>query len=426
MARFFDLDDPDRALPSSYTMARRATEAGAGCRLGTWWGFEMTADWSLFMVVGLVTLHLALGVLPWWHPEWSLVLTWTVAVVAALAFLASVFLRELAHAGVMRRQGAPQRRTTLFLFGGVAHLEHDADCPSADLAIALVGPMTSIALGVLAFVLGAEGMGPAAMIVEGTATPATIAAALRDVGPVPTVLSWLGPFNVTLALFNLLPILPLDGGRALRAVLWALTRDRAKATRWASRAGQVIGWSLVVWGLFNMLAGALFSGLCMLLVGAVLSAYARRAYERLMLRRALNDVCLKQVMRTRMLRVTPDLPIDRFVRDYLLTTEQRAFPVERNGRLLGVVHLSDVRRWPRSEWPYTTIGDLMTRIDDLLVLGPAAGVERAYAELTRRGLEQIPVIEHNHMVGMVSRSDLLRWLALKNASALTPAPDSSR
>jgi Zn-dependent protease len=389
----------------------------SGFRLGRLFGVEVVADFSLLLIFALVTFDLGAGLFPRWRPDWSGAMTWGVALAAALTFFSSVLLHELSHALMARAFGIQVRRITLFLFGGMAHMEREADSPKAEFFVALVGPLTSAALGVLALWLGLDWAGPQVAQAMAARDAAALAGALRGVGPLPILLLWLGPINIMLAIFNLVPGFPLDGGRVLRSILWATTKDLATATRWAAWAGQAVAVGLMAWGLFNLLYGAFGSGLWLILIGWFLNNSAKQSYEQLLLRHELEAVPLERVMRTRLLRVEPTLPLDSFVHDCVMRSEQQAFPVEAEGRLLGIVRLADVRELPQSEWHAATVAEVMKPIGELTALPPNARAEQALDELARRDVEQLPVVDHDHIVGLVSRGDLIKWLALRSGIA---------
>src|SRR5690606_13431688 len=207
-------------------------------------------------------VNLGVGLIPAWHPDWGAGLVWSVAVLAAVLFFASIALHELAHALVARRYGIPVRRITLFVFGGMAHMESEPPSPKSELLMAAVGPLVSLLVGVVATALGSV-LASDAVSRDGD-DPVALA---RAIGPAATLLLWLGPINVLLGLFNLVPGFPLDGGRVLRAILWWGTGDLVKATRWASGAGRVVAWTLMGFGVLQLFSGLWVQGLWLLLIG---------------------------------------------------------------------------------------------------------------------------------------------------------------
>jgi Zn-dependent protease/CBS domain-containing protein len=421
MQRRLEHDRATHPFASEATASAEAARKPSGYRLGRLFGVEVVADFSLLIIFALVTFNLGAGVFPRWRPDWSIAMTWGVALTAALTFFSSVLIHELSHALTARAFGIEVRRITLFLFGGMAHMEREADSPKAEFFVALVGPVTSAALGALALWLGLDWAGPGVAQAAATEDPVVLANALRDVGPVPMLLLWLGPINILLALFNMVPGFPLDGGRVLRSILWATTKDLAKATRWSAGAGQAVALALMAWGLFNLFYGALGSGLWLILIGWFLNNSAKLSYEQLLLRQELESVPLERVMRTRLLRVEPTLTLDRFMHDCVMRSEQQAFPVEAQGRLLGIVRLADVRRLPQSEWQAATVAQVMVPTNELVSLPPNARAEQALDALARRDVEQLPVVDHDHIVGLVSRGDLMKWLAFRRGIGAAPA-----
>ncbi len=220
---------------------------------------QIVTDFSLVFLVAWITIHLAVGVLPDWHPDWPWWLHWTLATVAALALIASILLHELAHALVARTQGMKVRRIHLFVFGGVAEIDGRPPSPRAEIMIAMVGPLTSGVLGALC-----AGLGSALVAEDPVADPTAL---LLGAGPVATLLIWLGPFNLFLAALNMIPGFPLDGGHVLRALVWWVTRDPRKGTAVAATVGQLFAGLLIGYGAYQML-DAPVQGLWLLLIGA--------------------------------------------------------------------------------------------------------------------------------------------------------------
>ncbi|HMI93041.1 MAG TPA: site-2 protease family protein, partial [Polyangiales bacterium] len=249
-----------------------------GFALGRLFGIQVRIDWSLSFIFGLIALDLGAGVFPRWHPEWSAPLCWGVALAAAVLFFASVLAHELSHALVARARGIAVPRITLFLFGGVAELAEEPRTPGSELLIAIVGPLTSLAIGAGALLL--SGWLAAPLLPDVNHATLESAEVLARLDPFTTLLLWLGPVNVTLGLFNLIPGFPLDGGRVLRAVLWAITRDAAKATRWAARSGQLVAVFMMVGGAMLALGGNTMQGVWLALLGWFLYKAASNSLDR--------------------------------------------------------------------------------------------------------------------------------------------------
>jgi CBS domain-containing protein len=198
-----------------------------------------------------------------------------------------------------------------------------------------------------------------------------------------------------------------------RALLWWITGNLRKATRWASVVGRAVAWALMAWGVMNMMGGALVQGLWLLLIGWFLSNAARMSYQQLVIREGLRDVPVARIMRTRLASVAPDTTVDRFVHEELMAGDQRAFPVIAPGEgLLGLVCLEDVRKVPRAAWAERTIAEIMTPADRLAVVTPGAPAEEALRTLEARRVDQLPVVDGDRLVGLVRRQDVLTWLSL--------------
>lgn len=204
-----------------------------GFRLGKIFGIDIHIDWSWLLIFALVSWSLVSS-FSLAHPDWSVSLRWAVAASAALLFFASILAHELAHSIAARYKGMPVRNITLFVFGGISNIQREPNSPFAEFIITIVGPLTSFVLGSIFLVLGAG------TFAVNNAMPADLTLALASFGPLATILFWLGSVNILIALFNLIPGFPLDGGRLVRSALWAVTDDLSKATRWASLLGQAV------------------------------------------------------------------------------------------------------------------------------------------------------------------------------------------
>jgi Zn-dependent protease/CBS domain-containing protein len=413
MAR--DMESESAAQPE-----RSGARPQGGFALGRIMGVEIVADWSLLIIFALIALNLGGGLIPVWHPDWPAGLVWIVALVAAVLFFVSIAVHELAHALVARRYGIPVRRITLFVFGGMAHMEREPPSPRSELMMAAVGPAVSLLIGLLATALGSALASDSISRLAGD--PEAMARAL---GPASTLLLWLGPINVLLAVFNLIPGFPLDGGRVLRAILWWSSGDLQRATRWASGVGRAVAWVLMAAGVSMLLGvrlpffgGGPIQGLWFLLIGWFLNNAARSSYQQLLIRSAFEDVTVADVMRRNAQVVPPDLRLDQLVRDYFMQSDQQAFPVVGDdGELLGLVEIEQVRAVPPQQWSQVTVADIMTPADRVDSIRPDQDAVQALHRLADH--EQIPVVVQGRVAGVLRRQDLMRWLALRTQLAPT-------
>ncbi len=388
-------------------------ETSSSIHLGRIVGVDVVIDWSLLIIFTLITFSLAAGLFPAWHPDWGVAVAWLTALAAAILFFASVLIHELSHALVGRLNGIDVQRITLFMFGGMAHMENEPLTWKAEFAMAIIGPITSLVLGFLFLWLADLASG--SLVIDPENPQATLAA----LSPLSTLLLWLGPVNIILALFNMVPGFPLDGGRVLRALLWGITGDQLRATRWASAAGQGFAWLLVACGV-AMLIGltvpffgrGLAGGLWLILIGWFLHHAARMDYRQLLLRQSLGQMPVARLMQTQLVRIDPQLPVGQLVEDYLMASGQRVFPVEANGRLLGLVTLRDIYKNERGVWDQIRVEQIMTPRTRLTTVSPRQEAFEALSILGRENLNQMPVIEGDHLLGMIHREDVLRWLFL--------------
>jgi Zn-dependent protease/CBS domain-containing protein len=391
----------------------------SGFRLGQIAGIEIQVDWSLLIIFFLIAFSLAAALFPAWHPDWSPGLSWATALVAAIAFFASVLAHELSHAVVGRTMGIEVRRITLFIFGGMAQMENEPRSWRAELWMAVAGPVTSLVLGVVFLLLAGLFVDPAA--VESGRREQTFGA----LGPLPTILLWLGNINIILCLFNLVPGFPLDGGRVLRAVMWGLTGDMRRATRRASQGGQMFAWLLIIGGAAMMLGvrlpffgTGLVPGLWLAFIGWFLNNAALVSYRQLLVREVLEEVSVSRLMETRLTSVAADTTVDALVKEHLFGSDQRAFPVFEDQRFAGMVCLHDIRRIARERWSQTRVSEIMTPAGRLVHAEAGEDAAAVLERLATRQVNQLPVLEDGELRGMIRREDILRWLSLYGAEEI--------
>lgn len=388
-----------------------------GFGLGRIFGIKITVDWSWFFIFVLVTWNLAAGVFPQIHPDWGPARSWAVAIVAALLFFASVLVHELAHALAARAQGIPVRSITLFLFGGVANIQREPPSPRAEFVITIVGPVASFLLGVLCLFLG--GIGAERLGLRGISENAFV-----GLDPLTTVLVWLGSINIMLAVFNLIPGFPLDGGRVLRSLFWAATGSLRQATRWASWVGQAVALIFIVAGVAQIFGAelpffgsGLIGGFWLAFVGWFLNSAAIQSYQQVVLQDQLAGIPVARLARPEVPAVPPDATVAELIYGWLMHTGERAFPVVEGDRLVGMVCLEDVREVPREAWETTPVRAIMTPADQLATASPQEDLAKAFEELARRDVGQLPVVQGGRLVGMLRRRDIARWLEVQSWQA---------
>jgi Zn-dependent protease len=303
-----------------------------------------------------------------------------------------------------QERGIPVASITLFIFGGVARITDEPDRPLTEFLIALMGPLMSVALASL---FGAVWLW--LRIIDGDGRAATLPF-------VPLVLFFgiLAQANGALALFNLAPGFPLDGGRILRAVLWGLSHNFRRATRWATRAGQGIAILLLLAGAWLTLTEFSASGIWYILIAVFLWNAAREGYRQAVTRDTLSQVRVDQIMTRHVERVPPELTLERFVHDYLLPSREEIFAVSSNDTLLGAIETSTVLRVPHSEWPTRCVEQHMIPLARLQPLAPDQTASAAWTRLTRSATEELPVVNlNNELIGFLGRNQLARYLKLR-------------
>lgn len=360
---------------------------GGSWRLGRVFGITLRIDYSWLLIFALVTWSLGATLFPERYPEWSQWQYWTVGLATSLLFFASVIAHELAHSVVARASGVEVQSITLFVLGGVARIVDEPDDAVTEFNIAIVGPLSSLVLASLFYIIF--------LIAQNISAP--LAAGAR----------YLAGINATLAIFNLLPGFPLDGGRVLRAGLWSFTDNLRRATQWASMTGQAIAFTLIFIGLLWTLRGGL-DGLWFVFIGWFLQDAARTAYRQIVVREMLQDVPISRLMTHNYHPVSPDLTLDQVVSQYVLGSDDHAYPVIENDKLVSIVCLHDIRVVPSAERSNTTVRETMST--DLHTVQAQDDAAQALNLLTAHELRQLPVIENGQLVGMIRRSDILRFL----------------
>ncbi len=365
---------------------------GNSLRVGKILGIDINIHITWLIIFGLVTWSLAAAVFPQQYPGWSTGYYWVIGVVTSILFFLSVLIHELSHSVVAISRGTPVSSITLFIFGGVSNIKEESKQPGDELVMAAAGPVSSLVLAAL-FYLGFL--------------------ATQDVSsPGAAMTLYLAQINLALAIFNLIPGFPLDGGRVLRAIIWQITGQMERATRIAAAAGQVVAYLLMLAGLWIALAlGELLSGVWLIFIGWFLNNAAQAGTAQITIQESLRGTKVRQLMDRDPMSVSANLTLQDFVDGYVLPYDQRAFPVVDGNLLAGIITLTDLKNAPRDQWNTLLVQDKMTPANRLVVVGPDEQVAVALADM--EDLNQLPVVEQGRLVGMLSRSNVIRFLRLR-------------
>ena len=368
----------------------------ASVSLGRWFGVPVGLHYSWFIVAWLIAVSLA-GQFRAVNPTWSTATVWTLSLVTAILFFVCIVLHELAHVSVARLNHTPVRGITLFALGGISQIEKDAATPGSEFWMAIAGPAASLLIGAACHF--------AATLVRFTAPGVALA---------PTaVLAWLAFINVVLAVFNLVPGFPLDGGRVLRSIIWAITGSADRATRIAARVGQVVASLLIAAGLFSLLLRSDFSGLWIMLVGWFLLESAQMSRVHGELQSSLRGLSVADVMVQDCEAVDGSLTVRAFVHDHLLRHPGRCHAVTEQSRVVGLITPEDVKHLSRDRWDGTTVLQAMRPLGAVQSLKPEATAGEALGLMARENMAQLPVISNGRFEGVVTLSYLVRLLHIR-------------
>jgi Zn-dependent protease/CBS domain-containing protein len=385
----------------------------------------MKSSWRLFRIAGIdIGVHytwlfifvlfswsLAAGIFPAQHVGWTTATYWVAGIVTTLILFVSVLLHELAHSLVAQARGMKVSSITLFIFGGVSNLEEEPAKPGIEFSMAIVGPLTSLVLGLLLWVLAIAitGNGLSFLdLINGT----------RINGAAASVIGYLGWINMSLAVFNLLPGFPLDGGRVLRSILWGSSGNLMKATNTAATVGRLFGWAFIAAGIYMVLGGVipilgtgLFGGLWIAFIGWFLMSAADASRKELTLREHLSGIKVKEVMNTQPGGIDPDTTVEQVVANIFQRLHGRAVPVCQNDKLLGIVTIDDVKKVKREQWSATQVERIMTR-EPLYTVSPEDGLDGAFKMIAQHAINQVLVTRDGKCIGMLSRADIIAHLQL--------------
>ncbi|AHB13434.1 site-2 protease family protein [Dehalococcoides mccartyi] len=363
-------------------------------KLGRILGIEIGIHASWLIIFALLSWSLAVAYYPAIDNQISPFTGWALGVLSCLLLFGSVLAHELGHSVIAIRQGIPVKSIVLFIFGGVSNLTKEPDNPGAEFRIAISGPAVSIVLSLVFWLFQ------------------SVFAAL-NITLTSGVFLYLAQINAMLAIFNLTPGFPLDGGRILRAIIWNTSKNLRKATLISARVGLVFAYLLIFGGITAAFLGIGISGLWLALIGWFMATTAQGSYQQTVISEILSAVNVSRVMRREFKTIDPDKTLYQTLHEYILPLNQRALPVFENGQLTGLISLSDIKKIPADKLGQTSVRQVMTPFEKLKTVNPEEHLGNVINMLQSKDINQLPVLSDGKLVGIISRTSLIEYLQMR-------------
>lgn len=359
-------------------------------------GFEVRIDLSWVIVAILIAWSLSTGVFPFRHEGLSAQTYWTMGILGAIGLFLSIIIHEMSHSLVARKFGIAIKGITLFIFGGVAEMKQEPPSPKAEFLMAAAGPLSSLLLALMFYAFS--------LLARNAGWPE----------PVDGIFRYLAWINGMLAVFNLVPAFPLDGGRILRSVLWGWKKNLRWATRIAAGIGSGFGLVLIFMGFLQFFSGNFIGGMWWFFIGMFLRGAAGMSYRQLLVRRALEGEPVKRFMKPDPVTASPSTTLEKLVEDYVYRYQFKLFPVvDKENQLLGCVTIKMIKEIPKKEWSRKTVGEIVMGCSPENTIDSQADAMEALSLMNRTGSSRIMVTEENRLVGILSLKDMLSFLDLK-------------
>tara|TARA_R110002110_G_scaffold39086_9_gene126742 strand:+ start:1867 stop:3000 length:1134 start_codon:yes stop_codon:yes gene_type:complete len=368
---------------------------GAQIKLFRLAGFDVNIDVSWIFIALLVSWTLASGYFPQIYPGLAPLTYWSMGIVGAAGLFLSIILHELSHSLIARRFDIPISGITLFIFGGVAHMEKEPPTARSELFMAIAGPIASLALSIFFY---------------GVAAAATVLGAPETVSG---VAGYLALINLLVAVFNMVPAFPLDGGRVYRAWLWGRSGDIAQATKRAAGVGQFFGLVLIALGVFSLFTGNLVAGIWWGLIGLFLNAASRGSYAQLQTHQLLHSEPVSRVMTRDPLTVPAGVTLRELVDDYVYGSFHETFPVMEGHNLVGSIGIADLRAIEPADRTRFTVREVMHPVSRVNSIAAEESAETALRIMREGGHSRLLVVSGGKLAGIVALRDIMRLLSLK-------------
>ncbi|RPJ64560.1 MAG: CBS domain-containing protein [Alphaproteobacteria bacterium] len=363
--------------------------------IGKVFGIKIKIHFTWFLIFALIAWTLAVFYLPSQFPGLSVTIYWIIGTISALLLFVSVLVHELAHSYVAIKKGLPVSSITLYLFGGISEIETEPSDAKTEAIVSVVGPLTSFAIA---------GISAAAWFV-------VVAVGLGTAFEAP--LFYIAVINILLGAFNLLPAFPLDGGRLLRAAIWQWKKDLVPATKTATKISKIFAYSIIGFGFFSILFINFISGLWLVFIGWFLRNGADQSLKQTIIMQAISDLDVGQIMTKTVITVPPEKTISEAENEFFNIQKHGGFPVVKDNQIVGIITRDDLKSIQDYDKQKRRVEDIMTPRSKLIFLRPNESVADAFMKFSKNNIGRMPVLEEETVVGIVTRSDVIRAVQVK-------------
>ncbi len=359
-------------------------------RMGSIYGIPLTFDFSWFLVLFFITWILAGSYFPNEYKGWSKIYYWAVGAATAFFFFLSVLLHEIGHSIAAKKYNYKVKKVKLFIFGGISEIPEEPKNPKEEFVISVAGPAVTFLLALIFYGL---------------------AFLTKNNVHLYALFHYLGLINLLLGIFNILPGFPLDGGRILRAIIWHKKKDFDKATQITAGIGRVFGFIVISIGFFEIMAGYFIDGVWLSFIGWFLESAAFAQLQKEKISKYFEGHTVEEAMSKSYGLVPADTTISEFIQNDILIRHRRAFIVEDKGKNIGLLTIHDIKKIPQDKWETATVTDVMKPLNEVKIVDINYPLEEALKEMNLDGVNQMPVMEENKIVGMLNRESILSFLS---------------
>lgn len=365
-------------------------------KIGRIKGIDIELNYNWIVIFLLITYMFANYYFPTYFKDWPDWVYWAEGAFIAIMLFVSVLLHELSHSLVSMHFGIAVNKISLFIFGGTAYIEKDADTPGKEFLIAIAGPLMSLFL---------------AAVFTVTSNILALANASEMIS---APLAYIGQMNIVLAVFNLFPAMPLDGGRILTAAIWKIKKDRVYAAKIASASGTFFSYTLMMLGMLNILSGNILNGAWLIMIGVFLGQSAKASYQNSLFEKLFTGVLVKDIMTSPVVAVDMDMTASRLLKDFFFHYKHPFFPVLSEGRVAGVIMLKALKAVREEDMDKITVKQLFQPLDGSFLIAPEETAENALRRLSSNQLGRFLVMDEHGLLGILSKTDLIKYVSMYN------------